>query len=267
MSGMNHRTWQLDRVGHFVTTIQLDAIADDPTAKNHAELADVTRRLIDLLDQHRLPATWAVNDPAQSAATSRILRSSVPHEVAILGDANWFGPSAGRTRFARELSRRVEQARAAGLRVQSLVPRVAAVVQNVDLVVKHDIRAIAGGDASTFAPPNCCSPRSVHYGVWEVPFSSRLPGRSSWFFSEGRATWRRIRVAAKSGAIFNLLIDAPLLCDEGRTALKTIAWLMDRVATLRDREHVHVETLQATALRLSAVPATKPQRSILRHAA
>jgi hypothetical protein len=245
----------------------LDAIADEPTAKGPAELANVTGQLIELMDQYHLPATWAVNDPAHSAATSRILRSSVPHEVAILGDANWLGPSAGRTRFARELSRRVAHARAAGLRVQSLVPRVAAVGRNVDLIVKHDITAIAGEGTSTSGPPNCSSPRSVHYGVWEIPFTSTLPNRSSWFFSGGRATWRRVRAAAKDAAIFNLLIDAPLLCDEGRAALKTIAWLMDRVATLRDRGRVQVETLQTTAARLSAVPAIKPQKSILHRAA
>jgi hypothetical protein len=45
-----------------------------------------------------------------------------------------------------------------------------------------------------------------------------------------------------------------------------IAWLMRRVATLRDRGLVRVETLRSAAARLSDVPTVKPQRSILRAA-
>jgi len=266
MSGTNHRTWQQYHVGHFATTVQLDPEADSRNV-DRAELANVFDHLIDLMDKHRMAATWAVSDPAHSAATSRILRSSVPHEVAILGDANWLGQRVGRTRFARELSRRVAQARSAGLSVHSLVARTGVVNQNVDLIVKQEITAIAAAGTSTRPAPTYASPRSVHYGVWEIPFTSKLPERSTWFFGGGWAIWRRVRSAAKNATILHLLIDAPAVCDEGRAARKTIAWLMDRVATLRDRGLVHVETLRATAARLSDVPAVEPQKSILHRAA
>jgi hypothetical protein len=267
MSGTNHRTWQLYHVGHFSTTVQLDPIADGRNLEQHADLARVTGQLVELMNRLRLPVTWAVSDPAHSAATSHILRSAVPHEFAILGDTNWLGQTAGRTRFARELSRRVLQARSAGLSVHTLAPRVAPVEHDVDLVVKHQITAIAGvGDASP-SPRTTSSPRALHFGVWEIPVAGKLPARAGWFSNGGWSTWRRIRAAAKEAAMFHLLVDAPLMCEEGLAAQKTVAWLMERVAALRDRGLVQVETLRATAARLSNVPVTKPQRSILHQAA
>src|SRR5437763_4614370 len=118
MSGTNHRTWQQYHVGHLLITIQLDSAAAGQN--QHRELPGVTRRLIALAELQRLPVTWAVSDPAHSAATSLILQSAIDHELAILGDANWVGPTAGRTRFARELVRRLTQARASGLEITSL---------------------------------------------------------------------------------------------------------------------------------------------------
>ena len=57
----------------------------------------------------------------------------------------------------------------------------------------------------------------------------------------------------------------PPLAEQGPAAVKMpSADLMRRVADLRARGLVAVETLGAAADRLSAVPALSPQRSILR---
>jgi len=267
MSGKNHRTWQLYHVGHLLTTVQLDPIADACNLERHKELANVSEQLIGLMDSHRLPATWAVSDPAHSAATSHILRSAVAHELAILGDANWLGAVAGRTRFARELSRRIAQARGVGLEVHTLVPRAASIERHIDLIVKQQITAIAGVDSLDSTRRTIATPRALHYGVWELPVSGSLPAKGGWFSNGGWSTWRRIRGAAKDAATFHLLIDAPSICREGRAALTTVDWLMRRVANLRDRGLVRVETLRATAARLADVPVVQPQQSILRRAA
>jgi hypothetical protein len=267
MPAPNHRTWQLYHVGHFAVTVQLDPVADGRSLEHSKQLADITARLIDLMDKHRLPATWAVSDPAHSAATSRILRSVVPHEFAILGDASWLGPTAGRTRFARELSRRVAQARSAGLDVRTLVPRVSSVDEDIDLVVKQRISAVVGVGAMSNTSPATSSPRALHFGVWEIPVTGTLPARAGWFSNGGWATWRRIRKAAKEASIFQLLVDVPTLSAEAWTAQKSVFWLLERVAMLRDRGLVRAETLRASVARLSDVPAVKPQRSILHRAA
>ncbi|MEX0641904.1 MAG: hypothetical protein WD468_04345, partial [Pirellulales bacterium] len=199
----HHRTWQTHHIANVLVTVELDPIADSQTIERHRGLADLTKRLVECFDSHRLPVTWAVNDPAHSAATSLVVRSSVHHELAILGDPNWLGPTAGRTRFARELARRVTQARAAGIQVRTLVPRVESVKRHIDLVIKQQITAIAGLD-----PPQAAdtwpTPHALHYGVWEIPMTDRLPRRSLWIFEGGWSALRKIGRAARDTATFHL---------------------------------------------------------------
>jgi len=265
MPGQNHRTWQNYHVGHFMVTVELDPAAEAVNIERHRELADVTRRLVSLFDTHRIPATFAASDPAHSAATPIIIRSHENHEMAILGDANWIGPTAGRTRFARELVRRVTQARAAGLDVTSLVPRVASVDKHIDLVVKQNITVVtATADAQKTRP---AVPRALHYGVWELPVCGTLPTAVRWFSTPGWSTWREIRRAASDATMFHLIVDVPAVTQHVAASERTLAWFVRRVATLRDRGMVKIETLRTTASRLSAVPTVSPQSSILRRVA
>lgn len=260
MSSTHHRTWQQFHVGHLNVTVQLDSTADDRSLERHQELAIVARQMIATMDRGRIPATWSVNDPAYSAATSLILKSAVEHEIALLGHASWVGPTAGRTRFARELSRRIAQARCAGLDVKTFAPSVASIEGQIDLIVKQNITAIAGLKRSLRPSDGA---RALHYHVWEVPVTATLPTKAGWFNSARRGLYRRIERSASEAGTFHLLIDATAFAaDNHDQALVT--WLMERVATLRDRGLVRIETLSQTAARLSDVPAVSPQRSILR---
>lgn len=266
MSGTHHRTWQQYHVGHVNITVQLDSTAEGRNVERHQELASVTRQLVATMDAERIPAAWAVSDPAHSAATSMILKSAVDHELAILGDANWVGPTAGRTRFARELVRRMTQARGAGLHVTTLVPSVATIDDQIDLVVKQQITAIVGLK-SPATTQQFLEPRAMHYGVWEVPLSASLPMKATWFSSGKRSIWRRIQRTTSDAGAFHLLIDASAIAASGRHDESIVKWLMHRVALLRDRGLLRVETLRTTAARLSDVPTVAPQRSILRSVA
>jgi hypothetical protein len=265
MSGTHQRTWQQYYVGHLLITVQLDSPAIGRQLERHQQLAGVTRRLISLADAERLPVTWAASDPAHSAATSQILQSPIDHEMAILGDETWVGATAGRTRFARELKRRLAQARATGLQVTSLVPHAQSIENQIDLVVKHQITAVAGLETSE-SGRQALSPRTLHYGVWEVPTSEYLPLRSSRLFDGKRSLWRRVRRTISDAGTFHLIVDAPAVAESGHSTEKTIAWLAKRIALLRDRGMIHVETLRSLSARLSNVPAVRPQRSILRAA-
>ena len=71
-------------------------------------LEAATDRLITLLDTYRVPATWAVADPAVSAATDRLTASGSSHEIAVLGSlrisaAGTNSPSAAMQRFRQDL--------------------------------------------------------------------------------------------------------------------------------------------------------------------
>jgi hypothetical protein len=266
MSGTHHRTWQQFHVGHLNVTVTLDSPAEGQAIERHQELATVTRQLIATMEAERVPVTWAVSDPAHSAATPLVLRSAVDHEIAILGDANWVGPTAGRTRFARELVRRVTQARHAGLEVSSLVPRVASVEDHIDLVVKQHITAVAGL-AAAVGERQTSETRALHYGVWEVPIAATMPLKATWLGSGKRILWRTVRRTANEAGTLHLLIDASAIAASARGDESVVRWLMHRAATLRDRGLIRFETLRATAARLSDVPAVSPQRSILRRVA
>jgi hypothetical protein len=270
MANTNHRTWQKHRVGRFMLSVHLDPVADGHGFVHEKELARLTRHLIDLADAHSLPVTWAVSDPAYSAATPSIQRSAVNHELAILGDASWLGPMAGRTRFARELARRVSHARDAGIPVTTLVPRVASIERHIDLVVKQRIAAVSGYAQEydwSSGRGSRRTPRALHYGVWELPVSGGFPTGKHWLFPSGWLTWRQIRRAAIDAATYHLAIDAPSLLEEGERSLQTVAWLARRVAMLRTRGMLDVETLGEAAARLADVPTVSPQQSILRRAA
>jgi hypothetical protein len=263
MPATHRRTWQQFHVGHLNITVQLDSTAEGRNVERHQELAIIARNLIATMDAERVPATWAVSDPAHSAATSLILKSTVEHELAILGDANWVGPTAGRTRFARELVRRVTQARAAGIEVTTLVPGVASIEGHIDLVVKQHITAVAGLNEPAAARKSV-EPRALHYGVWELPVAGNLPLKATWFSSGKRALWRQIQRTAADAGSFHLLVDAASMAVAKRSDEATVQWLVRRVATLRDRGLIRVEALRQTAARLSNIPSAAPQRSILR---
>jgi hypothetical protein len=264
MSRFARRSWHPHRTGRFVITLELDPVADGHTIERHRELEAVTKRLVDLFTACRLPATWAVSDPAFSAATSLVLQSPVAHEIAILGDPSWLGPTAGRTRFARELERRVMKSRSMGIRVTSLVPRGESIQRHIDLVVKNGITAVTGmANAAPSMRP--VIPQALHYGVWQLAGSIAFPQQAAGFLS----TWRlgrRLRRAAHEAALFHLIIDVRALAEEGARIEKRLTRVARHLAELQKRGLARVEPLGATAARLAEVPAASPQRSILRAA-
>lgn len=265
MARANRHSWHPPAVGTLLVTVELDPIVDCHGIQRPFGLASLARQLVELADALRVGVTWAAGDPAYSAATPLVMRSAVAHELAVLGDPNWIGPTAGRTRFARELGRRVSHSRAAGIDVATLVPRVAEIERDIDLVLKQRIRAVAGVGNSA-AAGGLPGPRALHYGVWQLPINCRLPVRRRWFSAGGTAVLRAIRRAARTGATYHLAIDVPALEQEGSRAEDTVVWLLGQAAELRDRGLVRIETLGEVAARLSDVPIASPQRSILRRA-
>ncbi len=267
MSLANRRSWQKHHVGHVHLTVEAEPTDIDRNLERHRGLAQVTEQLFAMFNRHRLPATWAVGDPAHSAAAALVAASEIKHGLALLGDRYWIGKTAGRTRFARELARRVSQARTAGIETVTLVPRVAPVTEHIDLVVKQGIRAVVETSDGIPNRQATAVPRALHYGVWEFSATQRLPLRSAWLPGRTRRLFQSIRRAANDAATVHLLIDASALEEVGQSATNSIEWLLCRVATLRDRGLVKVETVGAAAARISDLPAATPQQSILRRAA
>lgn len=267
MTLANHRSWQPHHVGFVHLTVEAEPTDVDRNLARHRGLARVTEQLFELFDRCQLSATWAVGDPAHSAAAGLVAASQTKHSLALLGDRYWIGRTAGRTRFARELARRLAQARAAGIDVVTLLPRVASVAEHIDLVVKHELRALVATADEAARRSSGVGPRPLHYGVWEFAATERLPLKSTWWPGGGWKLWRHVRRAVRDAATVHLVIDASALEAAGGSASRELERLLQRVARLQARGQIQVETLAAAAGRLSAPPHAKPQRSILRAAA
>ena len=169
----------------------------DRNLDRHRGLADVTKQLVELFDRHRLPATWAVGDPAHSAAAALVTLSETQHELALLGDHHWIGPTAGRTRFARELARRVSQARTAGIEIGDAraARRADCRAHRPGREARHS-RGRRARPARVATDRTTRGPRALHYGVWEFSATEQLPLRSSWLPGGGWKLYRTIRRAA-----------------------------------------------------------------------
>jgi hypothetical protein len=266
MSNQFRRTWQKHAFGQVLFTVEVDPAGDELILERHRRVGDVVRRLVDLFSAYRLPATWASGNPAQSPATTPVMRTGVEHELALLGDAGWAGASATRTQFARELTRRLGLARSVGLAVTSLVPRDGTIREHADVMLKQGISAVAVKETDASSGNHRVAPRALHYGLWELPMTDRLPMARSWIFGGSRSLVRRIRSDAPEGLAFHIAVDAAAIERESRNEA-AIARVVRGVAELRDRGLVRIETLSTAAARLAAVPAVRPQRSILRRAA
>jgi len=231
-------------------------------------LDSVTAQLVALLGRYRIPATWAVADPARSAATDVVQGASSQHEIAVLGDPTWVGRGAGRARFARELARRVEGGRAADIAIDTLALRSAALEQELelDLAIKHGLSVLSTvvGDST---PSAVQRPQYVRFGLWQLPVTATLTNSGSWLRASGGQLARRaIQKAIVNGSVVQALIDGPSLVVAGRRGLSPIERTLRLAARLRDRGVLAITTLGQLGRSLAHRPKSAPAHSILRAA-
>jgi len=260
--------------GILAISIDLELDAERRGLDQQQALETITERLLALLAKFQLKATWAVADPAVSAATDRLTSSAGEHEIAILADHTWAGRAAGRSRFAREIARRVTRARAVGLDVSTLVLRDGTLDDQLDLAVKHGIRALRASydtmrDSAWFAARAVAQPWSPRFGLWEMPPSLRLPGVSNWRPGGGgtRAAKRGIDQAAAARSVYHLMIDGLLLATAGKSAERVLEKVLRHADRRRQQGTLQVMTLASTAQCLTGDRHGTPARSILRPAA
>lgn len=258
-----------------ILTLSIDLELDPmrPGRDQPRSLEAITDHLLRLLGRYQVPATWAVADPAMSAATELLLAADAGHEIAVLGDATWVGHEAGRMRFGRELARRVSHGRAAGLSISTLALRGAELSDHLDLVVKQDISVVRGDyhdlASGWFSRPVIQQPAALRFGLWEVPASMCLPGNSRWKIGGGgrRRGRKSIDQAIADRGVFHVQINALNLADRGSMAEHALEQIL-RHATLRQREGaIEIATLANVARRLTGERITAPARSILHPAA
>lgn len=250
-------------LGTVAFSIELELAIDRPSLDRHQRLEHLTGILLDQLAQHQLPATWALADPARSAASPAILAQPQGHEIAVLGERTWMGRGAGRLRIQRELGRRFEGARREGLRVDTLVLRNVAEPVDLELLLDHHIAAVsypAGPSAGGAAGP-------LRFGVWHAPAAWRLPLAPKWWLPAGwQANWR-LREAVTGRRVLHVAIDGDALVDQEETGLSQVGTILRHVARFQAQGKLHVRTLGALAAENLALRLAQPTRSLLAPAA
>ncbi len=249
----------------FAVSVDLEVAVDRLGHRQEAGLERVTDDLLKLFARHSMAATWAVADPLHSAATERIRSANKSHEMAILGDSTWVGRTAGRSRFSRELGRRVLSARAAGLEVTTFVPGGTGYAEHLDLVHKHGITGVRTQTSQLTGKRKSHGMATLRYGLVEFPVGVALPAEGNWLNKLGRLSLAFRAVDRQD--FCQLVLDAPALIAAGPAAMRTVQRVVERAARLRDRHLLAIETLGKTAANLRHAPQREPSQSILRRAA
>lgn len=172
--------------------------------EDRRSLQDGASATLELFRRHQMPATWTASDPAAQAAICRQVQRFPGQDVGLLGDDSWIG--VGRTTFARELTRRAEAARAAGIPICCLATGGASLDNNLDILVRHRIATIRV-DGAQWGMAS-----SRRYGIWQLSVTDALPGRGGLW--GGRFGYRRlVRQCARQRLTTMLVVDAVKLAD------------------------------------------------------
>ncbi|HEY5311178.1 MAG TPA: hypothetical protein VIK18_01620 [Pirellulales bacterium] len=228
-------------------------------------------RLLDMFRRRQLRATWALGHLAASSLARRLVDAG--HEVGILGEAAWMGPEVARKRCAAELASHTAALIAAGAQVTSLLIHHGPAALPLDLLAKHDIRAVR--PAPLISPPTSgwqqrliglaqsqrreVPARALRHGVWELASGPSLPSPTL------RKTWRSL--ARTSGGPLSLTIDLPRLATGAEQGWAAIESIVARAGELRDAEQLHVQTMAQWLAATNPSSQRQPARSILGRAA
>jgi hypothetical protein len=173
------------------------------------------------------------------------------------------GRGAGRDRFGRELDRRFNSARSAGLQVTSLVLRQVDLGENFDLLMQHAITAIR---TTASVSGLVRQPQLLRFGMWQMPVALTLPHKSSWFQSTVATAWKLLKRAAQHKEVVQLAIDAGQLAESDAPQWGEIERTLALIGPLREAGLLEVSTLQNQARTLARPADALPLHSILRAA-
>lgn len=251
--------------GRVIFSVELELAIDRASVVRQQRMDQLATDLLACLDEHHVPATWAVADPAHSAASTAILGSGNTHEIAVLADRSWTGPGAGRLRVDRELARRFEGARRQGMAASTLVLKNVIEPLDPDLLLAHGIQAIS------YRSPECgtgpAALGSLRFGVWHAPAAWRLPRAPHWWSPVRSQARRLLREAIAQNRTLHVGIDADALVDDAPLGLGQVRAMIEEAARQQALGRVEFATLAGRAAVELAARAVAPARSLLKPAA
>jgi hypothetical protein len=190
----------------------------DRHACGDAELIQAARSLADLLGQYRISATWALADPANSPLPNQILRLPASQRIALLAEPHWAGEQAGRTRFARELTRRVEAAAASTIPLGTMALRGFELREHLDLLVRHRLAVVRGSGTRASGVGTPLETYCERFGIWQSEATCRFPESRRWLGIFPVAPKQAVAGGMARKTWTHLLLDVPTLARSSRTA-------------------------------------------------
>jgi len=229
--------------------------------------------------QHRVAATWGFDLPGSSPLLTAVQAIQPSQEIAIVARGAWGAADASRALFDAELSRRVAAAEETGARASTLLVAGGATPAHLDLVEKHGVTAlcrIALNDSHSaiapaslwrsgwFAPSAAragAAPRSLRWGLWQMPAAIDLARLGSW-----RTRQSILRRAASEG-FAHLCIDMTALCTGGARAERQLDAVLTLAAAWQNQGNLRLQGVAETVAQLSVSRQGPGAQSILRKAA
>lgn len=252
--------------GVVLLSIDLELEIDHYSSRAQSRLDQVRDGLVELFRQHQIPATWAVADPARSAASDPILASGAGHEIAVLGDRTWIGYGAGPLRLERELARRFNGARRVGMKVTTLALRNCPAPADVTPLVAQGITAVRGPAVATAAAARKFLP-PVRCGLWEAPTAWLIPPQPTWRLFDRWQMRREMQRTIRERSLLHWEINAQRLADARRGGWQLIEESLAALAGERQRGRIQILTMGAAAAAHLRPRTAVPAHSILRPAA
>jgi hypothetical protein len=227
-----------------------------------ASPAPAAKHLALLLEKRKIPATWRVPRPAAAAEAPWMLGIRVRHEMALVLEDDWAGPSAARGAFTRELAWRLDSAKASGIDVSTVASKTSVAAHRQEILARHAISIVCDETAASGRPVRV---EALRYGLSRAPVSVSLPRRRSLFSAGSLALCRKvIDRAVKSGQIAHLVIDAAVV-GENAGEFAVLDQVLAHAARLYDAGKLSIDTMQSLLLKTKR-RAVVPAKSIMRAA-
>jgi len=243
------------------------------------EIPVAVKTLAKFLESHDVSATWGFDAPGKSSLLAAIAAIEPRQEIALVARGAWAAADASRALFDQELSGRVIAAREADLKPSTLLLASGATPAHLDLVEKHGISALCrmslheSHSASTpasvwrsgwFSPSAAragSAPRSLRWGLWQMPAAIDLARLGGW-----RTRQSILRRVSTEGFV-HLCVDVASLVAGATRAERQLDAVLRMAVAWQEQGKLQLQSIAASVAQLSATRQNPPARSILRSAA
>jgi len=190
---MNSADERRGRFGNFQFCVDLGLGEDQTAISQHQQLAEMAGKLLDLFEQHQIPATWATPLSLTPRVAPVLCGSSTQHELAILGQSNWMGDEMRRAHVVESLEDHLSDARKYDVTIRSIVLRDSQGEMHHELFAKHGLRVVREAVDRPIRSQATRDPVATRKGAWFVSATALFPatgcifGRSTWAFEASKS--------------------------------------------------------------------------------